>query len=163
MEKTEIAGLIRKAGKRERTGEFEYPYGNIKEFYVKLAYASKFVWNQIRESAREMVRNQRTRELEERFNEDKLRHEYSTRIVQGWRGLTTVILQKLVPQMDIKVLNSPEQKVGEEIEIPFSPEIALAIMDVSIDFENWVVDIATDSANYQHVAERKKEQFENLN
>ncbi len=51
------------------------PY--IPEFYVKIAYASKFVMNNIREIARESVTNFRTREKEEKLNDEKLRKEYA--------------------------------------------------------------------------------------
>ena len=153
METKNLAELIKKAGKSKRVGEFKCPY--ISEFYVSIAHASKFILTQIREVARETWTNPRTREREEKFNDDKLRKEYSRQIVINWRGLTAEKLQHILPGLKI---------VGKENtdDIPYSSVIAEAILEVSLEFENWAIDIATNVENYSHIAEEKGKELENL-
>jgi len=154
METERLAEWIQKAGKKEKISEFQYPFAD--DVYVELAYASKFVFQQIREVAREMFTNPRTRQQEERLNEDKLRTEYAKHVVKGWRGLTVKKLKIMIPCF------GPEGEFTEETEIPFSIAVSRAIMEVSIDFESWILDTASNVQNFAHVAERKKEQLENL-
>jgi len=151
----ELAALIRKAGKVERVGEFQYPY--LPDVYFRICYASKFMLQQIREVSREAFTNLRTRTQEERFNEEKLRNEYAKLIIKGWRGLTVDKLNVMLPGMV-----AVEGKALPDQEVPFGLDIAVALMDNSFEFENWVVAIASEVQNFSHVAERKKEQLENL-
>lgn len=154
MEKTkDFASLIRKAGKAQRTGEFSCPY--IKEFFVEIAYASKFVLNQIREVAREIHGNPRTGAKEERLNEDKLRNEYARQIIRDWRGLTPEKLPDILPGLEY----SDAEKVKD---IPFTHDIALALLEASLEFEAWIIDIATEVQNFKHVAEEQEKIEENL-
>lgn len=154
MEVKELSGWIRKAGKTQRVLEFQCPY--IQDFYVDIAYANKFVLNQIREVAREVSTNLRTGQREERINDDKFRQEYSRHIIRGWRGLTFSKLSKIIPGIELK------DKEDLNKEIPFSQEIALALLEVSIELESWVVDIAIGVENYSNIAERKEKEYENL-
>lgn len=148
----EFVGLIKKAGKAQRVGEFQCPY--VKDFYVKIAYASKFVMNQIRDAAKEVVSNPRTREREERLNDEKLRKEYTRQLILGWRGLTVGTLAKIVPGA---ISDADQAK-----EIPFDIETAEAILEVSLEFENWVIDVATSVDNYTSLVEQKQKEAENL-
>ncbi|MHA1386757.1 MAG: hypothetical protein ACTSR3_23625, partial [Candidatus Helarchaeota archaeon] len=93
MEKLNFSEYIKKAGKVERTKEFLYP--NIEGFYVKLTYASKFIWNQIRESSK-TTRIQAGRRSQDDFNEEAARREYALRVIQGWRGLTVGKMEYLI-------------------------------------------------------------------
>ena len=149
----DFAGLIRKAGKAQRSGEFSCPY--IKDFKVEIAYASKFVLNQIREVAREIHGNPRTGQKEERMNEDKLRDEYARQIIRGWRGLTPTKLQDILPGVEFS-----DDDGGRDIE--FGHDVAVALLEASLEFEAWVIDIATEVKNFKHVAERQERLEENL-
>jgi hypothetical protein len=149
----DFAGLIRKAGKAQRTDEFSCPY--IKDFKVEIAYASKFVLNQIREVAREIHGNPRTGQKEERLNEDKLRDEYARQIIRGWSGLTPAKLQDILPGVEYGEADRNRQ-------IEFSQDVAVALLEASLEFEAWVIDIATEVQNFKHVAERQEELEENL-
>lgn len=154
MKPEELAAFIRKAGKAKRILEFEFPY--VPDFYVKLAYASKFIMTQMNEVAREIYRDTRTGREEERFNNEKLRTEYAKHIVMGWRGLTVESLAKLLPGMVVKGDTDLKQ------EVPFSREITEAILEVSIEFENWVVNVACNIKNYSVIAQQKEKETENL-
>jgi len=153
METKNLAELIKKAGKTKRVGEFKCPY--IPEFFVKIAYASKFILTNIREIARESFTNPRTREREERLNDDKLRSEYARQIIIDWRGLTGEKLQRILP--GLKIVGKDK---GEDI--PYSSVIAEALLEVSLEFENWAIDMATDVENYSHIADGKEKELENL-
>jgi len=154
METKDFAGLIRKAGKAQRSGEFSCPY--IKDFKVEIAYASKFVLNQIREVAREIHGNPRTGQKEEKMNEDKLRDEYARQIIRDWKGLTPAKLVDILPGL----VEYNEDDKDREIE--FGHDVAVALLESSLEFEAWIIDIATEVQNFKHVAERQEKAEENL-
>jgi len=54
------------------------------------------------------------------------------------------------------------QKVIEKVEVPYSIELTTAMLEVSTEFENWVLFTATDFKNFSRIEEQKKEEFENL-
>ena len=150
-----LADSIRKAGKAQRVMEFQCPY--ISDFFVNLAFANKFIMTQIIDYAKEINTNfRRGVQVEtEKLNEDRLREGYADWVVVGWKGLTGERLQKLIPGTKIE---------GAEMtkEIPYSREIAIALFEVSLEFETWVIGMATELKNYTRVSEKKKEQLANL-
>ena len=172
-EQKDIALWAAKAGKTERIAEFQYPY--IDGFYVQVAYGSRFVLNQIRQLAAEPYTDRRTRTREEKLNDEKLQLGYAERIVKGWRGLTVGSLDRLIPgTLDEAVIQYEEEaKKNPEFKIPPLTEIvetiveysittAASILGNSIDFMNWIVDVAGDSDRYSEVATQKQKEFENL-
>ena len=152
-----LAEWIRKAGKEQRVVEFQYPF--VPDFYVKVAYASKSILSQIREASKEFVSDLRTRVKEERLNDEKLRREYAMRVIKDWRGLTGAKLPKVVPGI---VLQFEGGEVKADADIPYSVDIAVALLEVSIEFENWVLDMATNIENYSKIAEAKEVEYKNL-
>jgi hypothetical protein len=151
----ELIGWIKKAGESERVLEFQYPFA--RDLYFQVAYASKHVLQQIREECKESVFNPRTRQPEERLNEDKMRRSYARLIIHGWRGLTLSKLQRIVPGV------VPDREgVDPETEIRYDEDLAAVLIQYSIEFENWVIDTATNVENFTTVALKKKEQYENL-
>jgi len=153
MDTKELIGVIGKAGKVQRTNEFECP--EIPGFWVTIAYASKFVVNQIREESEEVRSNARTKEREVHYNEDKIRDQYSKRIIIGWRGLTVEALKGLLPGLE-----SSDADKNKNVE--FSSAIAKALMDNSLEFEDWVFIVCQTLRNFKHVVDKKTEEFENL-
>lgn len=155
MKPQELAEFIRKAGKEQRVIESACPY--IPEFFVSIAYASKFAMNQIREASKEVFTDfRRGREPIEQLNDEKLRSAYAEWIIKDWRGLTVEKLRQLIPGVE-----TAEKTEGEK-EIPYNHEIAVALLESSIEFENWVIGIATEIRNYSKIAEQKKKEIENL-
>lgn len=159
MKAIELAEQIKKAGRTQRVIEFQCPY--IPECFVSLAFANRFVLNQIREAAREVFTNPRTRLQEERFNDEKLRDAYAQQIIQDWKGLTYEKLQKLIPGLEIQDERA-EKKISLTDEVPFDTGVAAAMLNASIEFENWVIDIASSVENYSQIAKQKKKETENL-
>ena len=148
-----LAELIRKAGKEQRTIEVQFPL--IKGFYATISYASKFVMNQIREAAIVTETNLRTNVVEESFDDEKLREQYSWHLLKDWRGLTGEKLKGIIPGFEVADEDA-------EKDIPFDREIALSLMEVSVEFENWVVATATTVKNYTKTALQKEAEMENL-
>jgi hypothetical protein len=151
----ELVSWIKKAGESERVLEFQYPY--VPNFFVKVAYASKHVLQQIREECKETFFNTRSRTQEEKLNDEKMRKAYARQIIQGFRGLTLGGLQKIVPGTGVD-----QENVSLDTPVEYTEELAEVLIQVSIDFENWVIDIATNVENFSKVALKKKEQLENL-
>ena len=145
--------MIKKAGKAQRTVEFLCPY--TKEFYVDITWASKVILMTIRDASVEVFFNTKTRDREERLNDDKLRNEYVDQIIRGWRGLTPRKLKKLIPGFTC-------EDADLDNDIPFEKEIALVLMEYSIDFESWIIDTATLTENYTVIEEKKNKEYENL-
>jgi len=154
MENKDLAGWIQKGGKTQRVVESECPY--IPGFHVKLTFVSKFLLGQIRDISREYWQNPRTGLREENFNEQKLREAYADFVISDWKGLTIGKLRKLVPALEVK------GDVTEETDVPFSRDVVLALLEQSLEFENWVVSIATDIRNYSKIAELKEKEYQNL-
>lgn len=158
LKPNELAEQIKKAGKTQRIVEFQCPY--IPDFYVSLAFCNRFVLNQIRETAREVYTNPRTRVQEERFNDTKIRTSYAEQIIQEWKGLTGEKLQRLIPGLELK--EEDGKPIDLKREISFSTIIAVTLLSESIEFENWVYDIAGNIDNYSPIAKQKKLEKENL-
>jgi len=149
----DFVALIKKAGKAQRSGKFLCPY--IEDFYVEISYASKFVLNQIREVAKEIHSNPRTGQREERLNDGKLREEYARQIIKNWKSLTPKKLNEILPGMEYA-------KTEENKNIPFDQEVAVALLEASLEFEAWIIDIATEVKNFKHLAEQQEKIEENL-
>jgi len=158
MKPNELAEQIKKAGRQQRVIEFQCPY--IPECYVSLAFANRFVLNQIREAAREVFTNPRTRLQEEKFNDAKLREAYAVNVIQAWRGLTYEKLQQLIPGLEVK--DEAGKPVDLKVDVPFDTTVAVALLSESLEFENWVIEIASNVDNYSHIAKQKKKESENL-
>jgi len=169
----DVAAWVSKAGKTEQIGEFQYPY--LPDFFVTVAFGSRFILNQIRQLAVEPYTDRRTRSREERLNDEKLQLGYAERIVKGWKGMTVEKLESLIPgTIDVATeqykkakeanpeLKSPSLNDIKKIEVEYSVPTAAQILGNSIDFMNWIVEIAGDSANYAKVGARKEGEYKNL-
>jgi len=148
----ELTQAIRKAAEAETVVEFEYPY--ISGLYFNIAYASKHLLQQILDGAKENYFNPKTRMQEERTNSAKFNRLAARQLVRGWKGLTVKSLKTLIVGLSTSA--------SDDTEIPYSEELAYALMDSSLDFQNWVVSVATDVSNFSNIAQTKAEQYENL-
>jgi len=173
LETKDIGSWISKAGKTEQIKEFQYPY--IKEFFVDVAHASRFILNQIRQLAVEEYTDRRTRTKEEKLNEDKVNLGYAERIIKGWRGLTVKGADELIPgTFDEAEFQFAEQKKKDstfvvpsredilKTEVEFSIETAFEIITNSGDFMSWILDMSGNTELYSKVGGKKKEEYENL-
>lgn len=156
----DVARFVEKAGKAQRAVEMECPY--IQGFMVKIAYLSKFLLNQISEVAKERSKNPRTGAREDHFNEEKLREAYAQYIVLDWRGLTYAGLRKLLPSLEFKNEKGEQIVIDETAPVNYDKKIVVAVLNSSLEFENWIVGVCNELENYTAVAIAKKEEFENL-
>lgn len=150
--KKSLAEMIRLAGKKQSVMEFKNP--DIPEFYVKIAYASKFVMNQIAEVSREISSDRMGKRIE-KFNENTLREEYATKIIQGWTGLTAEKARGLIPALQYA-------EADKDRDIPYDVEMAMALIEASGEFENWILTICVEVSNYSNIAKQKDKEIENL-
>ena len=173
IKQRDITSWIQKAGKTEQIGEFQYPY--LSDFYVLIAFGSRAILNQIRQLALEPYTDRRTRTKEDRLNDEKLQLGYAERIVKGWRGLNVEGLNTLIPGTTEEALTEYEKAKAEnaelvvptldeikKVEVVYSVETATELMGNSIDFMNWIVEMAGNSENYSKIGAQKKEEYDNL-
>ena len=150
--KKSLAEMIRLGGKKQSVMEFKNP--DIPEFYVKIAYASKFVMNQIADTAREISSDRMGKRIE-KFNEDTLREEYATKIIHGWKGLTSEKTKGLIPALQY-------DEADKDRDVPYDVDMAMALLESSGEFENWILTICVEVSNYSHIAKQKDKEIENL-
>lgn len=188
MNPNEFADFIKLAGKKQRVVELEYPF--LEGFYVQLVFASKFIMNQIYDTAREVTGKGEPTTVSaygvkipvERLDKEKLREAYARQIVIGWKGLTIKKLQDTIPGLSVDLTlekakklfpklatelaavktDADLQKVIEKVDLPYTVELAFAMLEVTAEFENWVIFTATDSKNYSKIAEEKEKEIKNL-
>ena len=149
---SELIADIKKAGASELVIEFEYPY--VPGVFFQLAYASKQMLRKISDASKESFFNTRTRQQEDRTNSEKFDRTTTRELIRGWRGLSVGAIKKIVPGLS---LNAPDT-----LEIPYNEELAFTMADNSVDFQIWITNTAMNSDNYSRIAEKKKEQYENL-
>jgi len=169
LESKDIAGWIGKAGKTERTKEFEYPH--ILGFFVLITYGSKFILNQIRELARD-PRADTSPQGGERILEPKLNQGYARWIIRGWSGLTLERLEEIIPGVFEEGMEQAKEQAPEgtpvdieklkKAEVEFSEVTCIEMFDSSVEFSNWVVRVSGDTKKYADVGEKKAEEYENL-
>jgi len=173
VKQKDIASWIQKAGKTEQIREFQYPY--LADFYVKIAFGSRAILNQIRQLALEPYTDRRTRSREERLNDEKLQLGYAERIVKDWRGLDVGKLDGLIPgttdaaveqyklakEQNPELVTLPLEDI-KKVEVVYSIETATELMGNSIDFMTWVVEMAGNAENYAKIGAQKEKEYENL-
>lgn len=149
---SDLIADIKKAGASELVIEFEYPY--VPGVFFNLAYASKQMLRKISDASKESFFNTRTRQQEERTNSEKFDRTTTRELIRGWRGLTIGGLKKIVPGLS---LDAPDNA-----EVPYNEELAFVMADNSVDFQIWITNTAMSAENFSHIADKKKEQYENL-
>jgi len=191
MKTDELADFIKTAGKAQRAIDFECPF--VEGFYVQIVFGNKFIMNQIYDAARETSAKSGPESITvpgykgqipiDKLNREKLRAAYAQHLTLGWKGLTIRRLQDIIPGLGVDLTlerakklfpdlaaeleevktDADLQKVIEKVEVPYSIKLTTAMLEVSTEFENWILFTATDIQNYSVIAEEKKKEIENLN
>lgn len=169
-----LTAAMEKAGKTKRVKEFEWSF--LPGFFVNLVYVSKHHVTQMRETARTVDKNPRSNRDEVDFSEKKIWGFYADRIIKGWRGFTVRYLTTLMPALVIETVENlkklfpgqisdkeipKDQDVGE-YEVGYSRQLTMLLFKYSLEFENFVVNTASDLRNYVEIAKEKEAQLENL-
>jgi len=114
--------------------EVEFPDSN--SFYVNLAYLSRDKLVKIRNRSLVVKFNKRSRQREEEVDNEKFLEEYSREVIKGWRGLTIRELARIMP---VETSN-----VNLDQEVPYTQEDALALLQGSPIFDQFVTDCMND-------------------
>lgn len=114
--------------------EVEFPDSD--NFYVSLAYLSREKLVKIRNRSLVIKFNKRSRQREEEVDNDKFLEEYSREVVKGWRGLTIRELARIMP------IETAGANLDQEV--PYTEEDALALLQGSPIFDQFVTDCMND-------------------
>ena len=114
--------------------EVEFPDSN--GFYVNLAYLSRDKLVKIRNRSLVVKFNKRSRQREEEVDNEKFLEEYSREVIKGWRGLTIRELARIMP---VETSNA-----NLDQEVPYTQEDALALLQGSPIFDQFVTDCMND-------------------
>lgn len=120
-----------------KTVEFDYP--GLNGFKVKLCYLSREELVKLRNRCVSQVFNKKTRQFEEKIDDDKFLKEYTSGVIKGWSGLKLKFLKHLL------LVNEVED---EEYELPFNEENVEILMKNSGDFDQWVTEMVGDLENF---------------
>ena len=120
-----------------KTVEFDYP--GLTGFKVKLCYLSREELVKLRNRCVSQVFNKKTRQFEEKIDDDKFLKEYTSGVIKGWSGLKLKFLKHLL------LVNEVED---EEYELPFNEENVEILMKNSGDFDQWVTEMVGDLENF---------------
>ena len=120
-----------------KTVEFDYP--GLDGFKVKLCYLSREELVKLRNRCVSQVFNKKTRQFEEKVDDDKFLKEYTSGVIKGWSGLKLKFLKHLL------LVNEVED---EEYELPFNEENVEILMKNSGDFDQWVTEMVGDLENF---------------
>jgi hypothetical protein len=120
-----------------KTVEFDYP--GLDGFKVKLCYLSREELVKLRNRCVSQVFNKKSRQFEEKIDDDKFLKEYTSGVIKGWSGLKLKFLKHLL------LVNEVED---EEYELPFNEENVEILMKNSGDFDQWVTEMVGDLENF---------------
>ena len=139
-------GIINKVKVNERLSEVEYP--DIPDFFITLNYLSREKLTKIRNACLTRKRSRSSKEMEEIIDNDKFTELYCDAAVKDWKGLKIKHLKELM-LVDISDEN-------ENDEVPYTPEDALALLQNSTTFDQFLTDIMVDITTFQEAADEKE-------
>lgn len=114
--------------------EVEFPDSD--GFFVKLAYLSRDKLVKIRNRSLVVKFNKRSRQREEEVDNEKFLEEYARETIKGWRGLTIRELARIMP------IETASANLDQEV--PYTEEDALALLQGSPIFDQFVTDCMND-------------------
>lgn len=128
------------------TAWVEYPGDG--EFEVQIKYLPRKEFRDIVQKAR--VRTVRQRSTTDDVDAAKLSDLVTNKLVLGWKGLTIAVLRTLMPVKSV-------EGASDDTEVEFSKDNLKALTDYSMDFENWLLEVAMDPRTFS-----SEESYENL-
>lgn len=116
-------------------------------FEVELRYAPRALWVDI--AQRSTTRAWDAKAMTETESRDNAKWRANTveAVVVGWRGLSAAVVKSLVVVDDY------------DVEYPYAPEECVWLMEQSMEFENWLVTVASQAALYQE--QKRAEEIKN--
>ena len=135
----------------EKYQHFSYEVAYRDGFVIQVRPTSPLKFRQIAKSCTKITVNPKTRQAEEKLDEEQNRRKLTEHIIAGWSGLTNNKLRLWLPGLPLH---------PSDDEIPYDVDTALTLMDYLHDFERFLVDVAIGAYNIE--SERKETVKENF-
>lgn len=127
-----------------KAAEVEYP--GMPGFKIDVSFMSRDVLINIRKKATKNTF--KNRQASEEFDDKLFLQLYAEAAIKNWKGLTLAYLQQLAP-VDLS---------GQEdlsVELPFSQENALFLMQSSTNFDGFISETVSDLGNFSTPISKK--------
>jgi len=121
-----------------KTVTMDYP--GIDGFTVDITYLAREELLKLRNRCLKQKFNKKTRQFEEKLDDDRFLTEYVKGVIQSWSGLKYSRLEELL-LVDVSHL-SPDD------ELSYSQENAELLMKNAPDFDTWVTETVSDLENF---------------
>lgn len=130
----------------EKTVTMDFP--GFEGFTVDLCFLGREAVNKLRKKCTTTKYSRQTHRPVDQLDEDKFAIEYAKATIKGWEGLTVAYLEELLPTVE-------DHGMDPETEIPFSTDEAIALMESSEYFDNWVADQVRELSNFTKSKQEK--------
>ena len=150
-----IMSLLKSVAKSKVTKKFMYP--EIEGFEVELKLMTKEVISDLYNRCSTKEFNAVTKKMESTPDLKALKTLMADEVIIGWTGLTYEKANKLIP-IDSELLKQAGKSWKDEI--PATLDEKNALLDGSMDFDNWVSETIKSVAAFAEI--QQKEEMENL-
>jgi hypothetical protein len=130
----------------EKVVSFDFP--GCKGLTFELAFLSKEELVKIQKECTGKKLDQRTRAVQDYFDDDKFLELYVSKIIRGWAGFKIKYLKEMVLIDD--------SNVDDDEEIDYSDEQALMLMKTSTVLDNWISEQIGDLGKFTTPKSKKK-------
>ena len=111
-------------------------------FEVELANLSRKELQNLRKNCIQNKFNRKTRVYEESLDDEKFVKEFTLKTVKGWKGLKLKYLE------DLLLVDYP--KKDADVELEYTEDIALTLVENSTEFDNWLNEVVFDLDNFRN-------------
>ena len=122
-----------------KTTSVEYP--GFEGFTLNLTYLSRDEMLKIRKKSVTTKFDRKTRQPIEELDEKLFLNEYTKAIIKGWSGFKLKYVFQMLPIDEDKIIDPNN-------ELPYTHENAMALMENSGEFDNWLSEVVNDLANF---------------
>jgi len=122
-----------------KTTSVEYP--GFEGFTLNLTYLSRDEMLKIRKKSVTTKFDRKTRQPIEELDEKLFLNEYTKAIIKGWSGFKLKYVSQMLPIDEDKIIDPNN-------ELPYTHENAMALMENSGEFDNWLSEVVNDLANF---------------
>lgn len=131
----------------------EFP--GVEGFEIEVVFVGRDELAKIYEACTKKKYSPKTHKFEDIVDSDKLRKMWSEAAIKNWRGLTLGKVTKLIP-IELR----PEEDANANVECVELNKVAL--LKHSADFDNFILDVATNPEVFMEFKRQIKKETENL-